>query len=128
VYETPVGVLKKPPAEMSKLDIIDKAETFLMTQGSRALRTEKNGTMGCVYRTDDNQACAVGAFLPNDDVPVLEFIGSVNALCMGFEHVKMYLGHEVPDEDFWGELQDVHDKFTPDEWPDQFARLKNKYK
>ena len=79
-------------------------------EGRRAV--SKSGD--CLYTTDDGRHCAIGRYMRPEflDVEWKENRGiGVHGLS---SHVDYYLKHEVRglDEDFWRDLQDMHDKIS----------------
>lgn len=91
-------------SQASAKEVLDQVSTHLLKQGERAV----NAVGGCIYRTKEGLACAVGCLMtdkeaestPNEDWGYLVDTGSVTSI-----HHALIL-----------ELQDIHDHSLPENW------------
>ncbi len=100
---------------MTPQEIFDKVSVHLLTQGKRALSPKGR----CMYRGEEGTMCAVGCLLDDTTYqPSFEGKG-VNELVETFEMPEFF----VEEEPLLDELQNCHDNYQPDEWPEVLTSI-----
>ena len=111
---------------MSIKQIINKVENHLLKQNAKSLNSEAN----CRYRGDNGMSCAIGCLLPDEIYdPLIEGKGVLSDI------LKARLTHVVGVQntaknkklELLGELQDVHDMYFVEHWPEELAKLRIEY-
>jgi hypothetical protein len=81
-------------------------------------KAKNNGTISandygtCLYRDGNNNHCAVGAFIPDDENKALAYIGDVIDLTKRFPHLNEYMPFDI---DGLFAMQQIHDNCNKSE-------------
>lgn len=107
--------------------------TQLAIQGAPSTKINKGGfATSCMYRGDHGRKCAVGHLIPDSMYSRDMDAGmSVSTLIENFPQLHMYLlADDVTvdvSKDFLGAMQSVHDQCPVSIWPDQFAKVGQRF-
>ena len=111
---------------MTIKQIIDKVENHLLKQNAKSV----NSGDSCRYRGDNGMSCAIGCLISDEMYdPSIEGKGVLSAI------LKSKLTHVVGVQNtaknqklsLLGELQNVHDMYFVEHWPDELAKLRIEY-
>lgn len=99
-------------------EVFDQVATHLLTQ----MAVSREGSVGsrCLYRSPTGLACAAGCLIADDEYdPVFDTSGD------GTSWGGLIYADMVPNthQGLVGELQDVHDQFSPNEWLDELRAV-----
>ena len=91
--------------------------------------------MRCAYRGRGGTKCAIGMLIPDKLYhPLMEDYGPVIVLLAGEGHGKLrkaIFPSDMTDEagtEFLTRLQNIHDVYSPDEWPDELTDFATDYR
>lgn len=107
---------------MTNQEAFTKVEKHLLTQNKQASRTIPGTEITeCRYRTEDGLKCALGCLIPDElyrdcieGIPV----GDLNLHEIGLAGIDVTL---------LTRLQDIHDIYPPEQWPDNLRRAASDY-
>lgn len=101
-------------------ELFDTIVTHLRKQGKQA----KDANGDCVYLTSDGLKCAVGCLIP-DGHPALKahMSNTVKRITMDYPDLPW----EEEDTFFLYRMQNVHDRWDPKHWEDQFKKVAEQY-
>jgi hypothetical protein len=112
-------------------EIFDFVKAHLLKQGkpARAILVGDAPVTGCVYRTDDGLACAVGCMVPDDAVSEMKERGLNDSTA--WDDLILGMHWELPEDskvrELLGELQTLHDDITPRLWSEEFDHVERIY-
>lgn len=129
---------------MNKQEVFNKVKSHLLTQNIQAAVFNEDGSIeSCKYRDmDKNRTCAIGCLIPDSDYnPLIEGVAVSEILYLnevtfsGRESIitlKNILEKNIQSETeedyiFLADLQDTHDNFDPQDWPQQLKQIANNY-
>lgn len=100
---------------MNKQEQFDIMVNHLLKQNARSeTQGGDEGDPICLYRHSDGRKCAVGVLIP-DELYEAEMEGNnPRQLLHLYPELCAYI-----DKDLAGYLQNTHDEYYPDEWPEQ---------
>lgn len=100
--------------------VFDQAKEHLLKQNCRSLTETKRSTYICSYRGANGTKCAGGCFIGDD-----EYSEDME----GESWDQLVLLGTVPFEHSFliANLQDVHDLYVTDEWPDRLKELAQRH-
>ena len=115
---------------MNAQEIYNTVRDHLLKQGARSASAH-----GCEYRNDDGLKCAVGCLIPDEMysaerlegrgvrseevIRVLKNAGVLDGI--------VYSGHGDERLNMLDELQNIHDRKTPDVWAEHLNSVAAKY-
>ena len=117
---------------MNAQEIYNPVRDHLLKQGARSVSV--NGYGGCEYRSDDGLKCAVGCLIPDEMystrlegrgvrseevIRVLKNAGVLDGI--------VYSGRGDERLNMLDELQNIHDRKTPDVWAEHLNSVAAKY-
>lgn len=108
---------------MNRQEVCDKVALHLLTQNAQAL--DSAGI--CKYRGPGRTSCAVGCLIP-DEAYAPDFEGNRvfdSRVRGGLEKVLGKLTQE--DLSFLVDLQDVHDSYKVESWPERLEDLARRF-
>ncbi len=101
--------------------------SHLRAQGAPAKGGE--GQSPCCYLSKiDGKKCAIGGLIP-DNLLTTRLIGTVESLLHFYPEIKSHFLNEygaLPNH-FYGEVQQIHDSFEPDQWEERFVKFAIKW-
>jgi len=109
---------------MTKQEIFDKIAVHLLTQNAVSVGPGDNQM--CKYRTDDGLSCAIGCLIP-DELYVKKLEGKEVGSSRIVREVLKKVGI-FNEGRFLVHFQQMHDYFTPTQWPDYLIEVGNNYK
>ena len=111
-------------AEPAAQEVFDAAVEYLLNQEERCVELTYADEQFCVYRNSVGNACAVGAFLP-DDSPLLSFLGSVPLMLDTYPDDAPAWFHEHVG--LLQRLQVTHDNYAPTDCVDILKSIAGRF-
>lgn len=105
-------------------EVFDHVSKHLLSQGCKSVRydeNEKYSNTHCLYRGPNGTKCAAGCLIDDTEYDVEMENLTWNTLC---QRKIVPLSHQ----DLIIELQEIHDDYTPDKWPEKLKQLANYYR
>lgn len=97
------------------------AKEGMIKQGVRSTFKDDNGRVFCKYRGEaEGSCCAIGFLIPDDEAKLLDAEGTVP---YNSDFFSMATSLNPDNEQFYIELQGVHDEFLPEEWEEELDKL-----
>lgn len=105
---------------MNQQQIYDRVKKHLLTQMQQC-----GNDSSCLYRGADGTKCAIGALIKDKFYsPKLEHKGPREEIVQDALRKSFGLHPKQPiDTDFLGELQEIHDDYSPEDWQNELARF-----
>lgn len=125
-YGLPKGFTKASKKRRPMM-IFRKVRDHLLQQGERA----QHAAFGCLYRTPDGRACAVGCLIPEEFNP-MQLKGATASLlrtlpqCVAGDlqgAAERWVHAVEPYHELLSALQCLHDFSHPGDWPDRLNLL-----
>jgi hypothetical protein len=111
---------------MSIKQIINKVGNHLLKQNAKSIDSDN----ACRYRGDNGMSCAIGCLLPDEMYdPLIEGKGVVSDILKArLKHVVgVKNSSRIQKLTLLGELQNLHDMYFVEHWPEELAKLKIEY-
>lgn len=111
---------------------IDRQKCFdivaegLILQNRKSQKFDQDGEPHCAYRGEDGTKCGIGFLIPDEFYDYrMDECSSVGVadLISDFECGPLLDDWSPRDKQFLGELQNIHDGNTVDEWPCYFEQF-----
>lgn len=118
-------ITKQFPETMMQQEIFEEIVTFLLNQNRKSIKLDSYDRK-CLYRGDENTACAVGCLIRDDEYKK-EMDDSQFTSIYFLITLKLLPKRLIPHIDLLTEIQSIHDSTEPFEWRDKFIEIADIY-